>query len=135
MAFTYEPNTDRGRVRFAVGDRVDEGHLLEDGEIDALLEAHGTVNGAAVAACEGLSAQFSRQINFATDDQKFDLQSRAKAFRELAAQLRAEGGGDLGTVETVRDDGFAAGIGNEQTEADIRGGRIRAGYEDPDIHP
>lgn len=135
MAFTFDMATDLGKVRFKVGDTVDEGHLVEDATITALLEEHGSVTAAAREVCLGIAAMFSREFDFQTDDQRFQRSQRAKAYRELAAQLTDEGGGDLSTIETVRDDGYSAGIGNEETDADIAGGRIRAGYNDPDIHP
>src|SRR5512146_773016 len=132
MAFTYEPKPDVGQVRFRIGDKVDAGHLLEDEEIQALLFEQGSVLAASVVACEGIAAAFSREIDFSTDDQKFERQKRADAFRKLAAQLREAGGGSIATLETSRTDGFTDGIGNEQSIAAIVGGRIRAGYVDPD---
>ena len=56
MAYTYDIGTDRGKVRLRLGDAYGEPddpstYTFEDDEIDALLTAGGTVDG---ATAEGL---------------------------------------------------------------------------------
>lgn len=133
MPLPYDPATDVGRVRFKIGD-VTEPFLVDDSVIEAFL-ANGTVTSAAIECCEGLAAFFARDIDFQTDDQKFERNKRAETFRKLAAQLRTEGGGDLATVKTTRVDGYSSDIDNEETVETMGGGRLFIGYNDPDEHP
>jgi len=125
--------TEVEKVRLRIADTDVENALLSDAEIESLLE-ESTVIGAAIGALESLAARYSREFDFATDDQKFNRSQKAKAFLALAKHLR-ETNGDVGTIPTLRDDGYSAGVGNEDTDASITGGRIRAGYVDPDFHP
>ena len=48
MAFTYDISTNRGKVRFLVGDTDATDYFLEDNEIDYLLLVWTSVQTAAV---------------------------------------------------------------------------------------
>ena len=37
MAFTFDPTTDLGKLRFLIGDMVDSGHVFEDATLNAAL--------------------------------------------------------------------------------------------------
>jgi hypothetical protein len=61
MAFTYDISTNRGKVRFYVGDTNSSDYVLEDAEIDFLLtENNGSVRDAAIGAAEAIIAELSR---------------------------------------------------------------------------
>ena len=60
MSFTYDPTTDRGKVRLLVGDTdtaTAANQIFTDAEIDALLSIEDNeVYAAAAAGCESLAA-------------------------------------------------------------------------------
>jgi hypothetical protein len=64
MGFTYDPTTDRGRVRLLINDTDEETQdrqLFEDAEIDAFLLMEGNdVWSAAAAACRSIAASSAR---------------------------------------------------------------------------
>ena len=60
MSFTYDPTTDRGKVRLLLGDTdtaTAANQIFSDAEIDAFLSIEsGEVYAAAAAGCESLAA-------------------------------------------------------------------------------
>lgn len=135
MTFTYDLETAIGQVRLEVGDTDRDAALLTDEEITFFLEEEGSVLAAAARACEALAARFARAFDITTDDQSLKRSQRAVAFRAQAKELRGRIGGTIGTVTTTRVDGYSQDIDNEETAETSAGGRVRAGYDDPDYHP
>jgi hypothetical protein len=63
MSFTYDPATDRGRVRLLVRDTAESGAVFTDAEIDALLDlANDSVLLAASLACRDLAGRGVKQF-------------------------------------------------------------------------
>ncbi len=109
MAFTYDPTTDRGKVRLQIGDTdVADAtrQLFTDAEIDAFLAMNtNIILLSAAAALEAIAAnqlmvlKVIRNMDLSTDGAKM-----AKEFRELAKSLRKswDDSGD-GTYEGMFD--------------------------------
>lgn len=115
MTFSYDLATPIGKVRFQLGDGVEEGALLTDEEIQhALGERGGSVLLAAADLCGMLAARFAREFDFDADGQGQKRSQRAKAFRELRAELIAEADegepgsatASVGVISVTRDRGF-----------------------------
>lgn len=51
MAFTFDVSTNRGKVRFLIGDMSDSGHIFEDDVIDAALTMNSSDLYMAAATC------------------------------------------------------------------------------------
>lgn len=71
MAFTYDPTTDRGRVRLRLADTREETPFFTDAEIDALITDQGSWQG---AVAEGARialmsvGRFARSYSHSTPD-------------------------------------------------------------------
>lgn len=93
MAFTFNPTTDRGKVRLLVSDTdlaVATNQIFSDAEIDALLSLEsGDVYMAAAAACESISASAARSnIAWSSAGQSIDKKGIASNYRDLARIYR-----------------------------------------------
>ncbi|MBI4708238.1 MAG: hypothetical protein HY761_10010 [Candidatus Omnitrophica bacterium] len=51
MAFTFDPTTNLGKVRFLIGDMTDSGHVFEDATINAAISFTSSDLYAAAALC------------------------------------------------------------------------------------
>ena len=105
MAYTYEPTTDRGKVRLLVGDRVTANAIFDDEEIDTFLTMQdGNVNHAAALALESAAGDptklgiMFRTLNFTKDTKGVvsDLLKKAERLRNIAPSY--------GAAETVQTD-------------------------------
>lgn len=92
MAFTYDLGTLSGKVRLLCVDTRDEGHLLEDAEVDAFLELNGdNVRRAAADALETIASNESLvQKAIQLLDIKTNGPAVAADLRKHAASLRAQ---------------------------------------------
>ncbi len=96
MAFSYDLNTNIGRVRLLVPDRVTPDHIFEDEELTALLALEGDVRSAAAAALEmiasdqAMTLKVMKLLDLQTDGARVSdaLLARAKMLRD---QAEAEG--------------------------------------------
>lgn len=92
MAWTYsgDPQTsDKDMVRFEIGDTDSTDQLVSDEEITYALSVEPSILAAAARCCESLARKFARQIDYRLGPQYVYASQRAKAFAELAAELRA----------------------------------------------
>lgn len=87
MAFTYDITTDRGAVRFGIGDTIEGVAMLTDAEIDHCLTLGGSVQGAIHYGLKALMAAHTTRGEAA----------KAAAIRERLALT----GGDLPTLSVV----------------------------------
>lgn len=118
MAFTYDLTTLVGKVRFEIGDTVEDEALFTDEEITYKLTEHGEVVLATAAAlCDVLAVRFARDYDFKWKDQEFKRSQRAKHFADLGAQLRTRipGNEGLSVIETGRIDGYSQDIDARDT--------------------
>lgn len=84
----------RDAIRLRTGDTDTADYLLSDAEIDTIVALWPDAPDMQAAdAAEAIAALFSRQIDFATDGQSFNLSQRASAYRDLARTLRYRSGG------------------------------------------
>lgn len=135
MAWTYTASpfilgqnalqqNQRDTVRFLIGDTDSTDQQLQDSEVDGVLA--GTTSsgapanaldpfGAAIAACLGLSAKYSRKANKTTGDLSIQSGAIAKAYRDLIPSIRVQarryaapipysGGQSIGDMEIDTDD-------------------------------
>lgn len=93
FSFSEALDDDVSKVRWMLGDTVDEGHLVEDETITALAAAMPSLPLAAAAAADGLAAKFGAKLNRSIGKVRLEVQKRAESFRKLADRLRTEGGG------------------------------------------
>jgi hypothetical protein len=94
MAFTFDPTTNRGKVRLLVSDTDDQtaaNQVFTDAEIDAFLSLEDNeVYAAAAAAAQSMAANASRSAikYIAQKILELDLKDVPKHFRELAEEYR-----------------------------------------------
>lgn len=93
MAFSYDPTTDRGRVRLQIGDTDTvnaDRQLFTDAEIDAFLALNGSI--VKLSAADALDAIAANQLMVLKVIKNMDLSldgsKVADSFRELAKGLR-----------------------------------------------
>jgi len=95
MSFTYDPTTDRGRVRLLITDTDPTQALLQDAEVDTFLALEGGVKTGAALALETIASN-EALVQKAT--RLLDLQTNgpavAKELRERAAALRTQAADD-----------------------------------------
>lgn len=124
MAFSYDPATDAGKVRLLIPDRVDSGHLFEDGEIDTFLTLESSsIKRAAALALEtaasdnALVLKVIKLLDLSTDGARTSaaLLERAGKLRSQAdAEEAADDGGAFDVVEwTVNDFAYRQRLTNE----------------------
>ena len=117
MAWSYsgDPSSSpRDQVRFLIGDTDETDPQLQDAEVDHLLASGAGALAAAVAACAALSAKYSRMVSKSTGRLSVQASDRAKAYRELAKDLRRQrrgaglaifaGGLSISEKESLRQD-------------------------------
>jgi hypothetical protein len=92
MAWTFDPATDRGRVRLLIGDDDTSNQIFQDASIDAFLGLEGgEVKLGAAAALEAIAAkQALIQKVMKVGDVTTDGAKLAQALRELAANFRRQ---------------------------------------------
>jgi hypothetical protein len=95
MSWTYseDPNTSpKDYVRFLIGDTDREEPLISDQEIIVFLNNYNQgVIMSAIRCCETIAAKFSRRVNESVGQVKMDFSQAAKAYREMALDLRRRG--------------------------------------------
>ena len=110
MAFTYDPTTDRGKVRLIVPDRVDTGHVFTDAEIDTFLTMEVDVRRSAALALETIASDEAMVLkviklgDLSTNGAQLSeaLLKRAAALRTQAEDAEAaEDGGAFDVIEMV----------------------------------
>jgi len=109
MAFTYDPATDRGKVRLLIGDTATQNpaaQLFNDDEVDAFMVMEGQV--VALAAARALEALAANQVMVLKVIRLLDLSTDgaavARELRQQAKQLREEAdAGDFDWAEMVLD--------------------------------
>lgn len=110
MAFTYDPTSDRGKVRMLITDRDENNAIFQDAEIDAYLNMEGdSVKLAAASALSAIAVDqvlLLKKIKLLGGDLETDGPAVAKELRELAKQLRADvdNDGSFDIAEQVVDD-------------------------------
>ena len=112
--FTYDPTTDRGRVRMLITDRNAATEIFNDGEIDAYLLMMGSnvLRAAAlalmtIASEEALQLKVIKLLELTTDGAKLadSLRALALQYQEKADLAEAgEAGGAFDIAELVVDD-------------------------------
>ena len=112
--FTYDPTTDRGRVRMLITDRNAATEIFNDGEIDAYLLMMGSnvLRAAAlalmtIASEEALQLKVIKLLELTTDGAKLadSLRALALQYQEKADLAEAtETGGAFDYAEMVVDE-------------------------------
>ena len=90
MSFTYDPSTDRGRVRLLATDTDSDNPIFQDIEIDTFLDIEeDSVKLAAAMALETIASQEALiQKKIKLGDLQTDGPAVAKELRDRAARLR-----------------------------------------------
>jgi hypothetical protein len=87
--YTGNPQSrDLDAVRFLIGDTDADDQQLQDAEINYLLSAHGSVNGAAIAAAEAVMAKYARKVDKAVGDLRISYSQRVEHYAKLVATLK-----------------------------------------------
>lgn len=92
MSFSYsgDPSSSpKDYVRFLIGDTDKDDPILQNEEIQIFLNTYnnGVIN-ASIRCCEQISAKFSRRVNETVGQVKMDFSQAAKAYRDMAMDLR-----------------------------------------------
>lgn len=88
MTATYVISTDRGKVRFAVGDTNVDAAFLQDDEVDHCLdEASEDIAGASVLACRAIVAKLAREVNTSAAGINSSRTSMFQQYKDLLAEL------------------------------------------------
>lgn len=91
MTWTYTGNPTASpldAVRLLIGDTVEAEPLLSDEEVLYFLTQAGSVEGAAIRACEALASRFAREADIRVGELSVSLAQRAVAFERRAALIR-----------------------------------------------
>jgi len=95
MTWTYNPSlaNTKDKIRFYIGDTDKDAPLLQDEEIAGVLSLEGGIRQAAARCAETIASQLARQAKKIVDDlgASVEYEERAKAFSDLATQLRSSG--------------------------------------------
>ena len=113
MSFTYDLNTEVGKVRLEIGDVTTGRGILPDGsnisdeEVQVYLEREGSVMRAVAGACEMLATRYAALADVDVGPRSESLSQISKAYRERAKELRQHyGGGSAAFAASVnRTDG------------------------------
>lgn len=123
MAFTYDPTTDIGKVRFELGDDTlnqgvkPDGTNLSNEEIQVLLDREGSVMRAVAGACEMLSRRWVTVSNITVGPRQETYAQVAQGFSSRAAELRRQYGGIGGgaiSAPLKRVDGYSEAQESEE---------------------
>ncbi len=89
MAFSYDINTDLGKVRFFLGDTVDADHVFEDDELTYLLTAaEGDIYKAVAEAYRAWAGKAVRtDYSYKFADRSLDRKGIQKKLFEAAAKF------------------------------------------------
>lgn len=120
MAFTYDDTlgTDLGRVRFHLGDvvenagpRPDDANFA-DAELNGLITVEGSWHRAVAGGFERLAVEWLRYPTFKADGLSLNRSDIAKGYQKLAATWRARFGSPTPThvVGAIRKDGYSDDI-------------------------
>lgn len=110
MAFTFDPTTDRGKVRLYIGDTIDgtlnTDYFFSDASIDSLLEQNS--DDIWLAAADGCRAQAARNAKNAfvldlADALKIDQKQISKVWLALAAKYEARAEGSSANIVEYQD--------------------------------
>ena len=108
MAFTYDPTTNRGKVRNMIGDAVDSGHILEDADIDSFLSITSSDLYKAAALClyriaasRALLAKKKTAGNYSEDLSAISAQclAVAKVYEGMSQNTPAEAQAEIITTD------------------------------------
>jgi hypothetical protein len=121
VTYSGDPaSSTKDRVRFLVGDTVVTDEYLTDTEINAVVAGQPVPTWAAAACAEAIAAKLARKCDLTIGATSISLSQRAEAYRDLAARLRAGGGGLLpggdGTGVPTAGAAFVGGL--SRTERD-----------------
>ncbi len=93
MTWTYggDPSAnERDEVRWLAGDTDTNDQLVTDEEIAYALTKQPTPTLAAAVVCDAIAAKFAREADRRVGDVSLSASQKAKAYRERAADLRAD---------------------------------------------
>jgi len=89
--FTEAVDTsDRDWVRFAIGDIDSSDPQISDELIASLISEHGTKEGAAIAAAQGLAAKYARKATKSVGDLNVSYKELQENYTAMASRLRRE---------------------------------------------
>lgn len=125
MAITYDGSllTDLGRVRFHLGDTVDDSGPkpadanFTDAELNGLITSEGTWPGAVAAGFENLAGLWAKHPTFNADGMATNQSDIATQYRESAVMWRQRAGSPAsaqgsGMAPVCRADGYSQDLDN-----------------------
>ena len=114
MTFTYDPTTDRGRVRLMVPDRVADSALFSDAEIDTFLAIEDGARRATALALETIASDQAMTLKVIS---LLDLRTDGRAVSQ-ALIARAEKLREQSLLDDASEDGGLFDVA-EQTLTDF----------------
>lgn len=106
--------SNRDKTRLELGDTDPTAVLFYDEEYDVWLGVRGSSYLLAAAdAADAAARKFARAYDFETDGQSFKRSQMAKAYKDLAKELRSRAGG-ITTVDITKVDGWSDDIANQE---------------------
>ena len=86
--FTYDTDTDIGKIRLIISDKDEDDYHFEDAELQVFLTAEGSVNLASAAALESWAAAYALNADNEHIGDYSYAQSISKKMLDLATRLR-----------------------------------------------
>lgn len=84
-------NSPKDQVRLLIGDTDTDDQQLSNESIEFYLSSRGgSVNLAAADACDSIAAKYARQVDTKNGSLSVSASQRAKAYRDLASDLRTQ---------------------------------------------
>lgn len=90
MTFSYVPTNAIGRIRRTIPDRVEEGALFSDEELQSFLDDEGDWRRASAAALEMIASDAAMIMNISAGGTSVNASTSANALLKRAADLRAQ---------------------------------------------
>jgi len=101
--WTYDIETDIGKVRFLIQDTNPDDPLLGDEEIQFTLDQHEDINLAAATAARTIARRLIRKYNVEVSGGGLSLyrKEQAEMYLKLAEDLESQAGGGAGTLSLL----------------------------------
>lgn len=112
MSFDEALSTDTDKARFFLGDTDTDNELLSDFQIESVLALYTPLATGIAVLAEGLVSKFAQKpTSVSASGKSIAWAERVKAWRDLAARLRATGSltgvASAFSVAMVRSDGYS----------------------------
>ena len=125
MTWTYDIDTNVGKVRLQIGDDTEDSGVRPDGsnfsdeELQTFLDREGSVMRATAGLCETLALQYARMADLRVGPRSESLSQIGKGYERRAGLLRQMygGGARAFSVGVIKQDGYSDDVASDEVDA------------------